>query len=889
MKNNLLLSTALIAVTFAGGARAEDFVVSKTAAFLPAGQYDKIDIDTGVVFFDSFLSDVGGNYAKAKEVYLHGDFWDADHEPIEGVVITYDPNKFEGEGKPSIEYPFQIGEATLEVEGTFKAENTRFDVASSTLIADKIITRNTDITTMTFGHEEANDFVLAGKNYAAPTGTVNSYILTNELTLNVDGNNPMGIGDDRINFIVKDGVTLNLKGKSGMTADAVVDNYEDFMKGEDTELKQYRLGKQYGNLTIEGGKINLSGQSIMLATNDITISGGEVNFSDEAQIVSLAFYDAADEDYTFKNQDSIFKDFGRLDGAYGNFRMTGGTVNINGNNQITGKDYVTIAGGTLNINVNATLSNVSLNGESFGNTGFMITDKGVMNIRGTLNSIANIEGSSPVAVANGGILRLSHNKALIKSAVGVLNKGTLEIGKNKPTITGPVIFYKGSTFGVTMDSHSAHGVLNADVIFKDGASVTISHDRTMKVGDKFKNVKFINGQVAAENKDLSNGRFRIILNNDGTFDVEYLKSARDRVAEVGGSETGIADAWDSLDVFDSNIMASIKGLLDELSQYNAVGYAEALRTLAPSAAPIVQQTQSETANQIFNAVGSQLNGGSHGHANGISSGDAFNDVSLWAQGLLNHAKLSKNGHSGGFSSDTWGTALGIEKKLNHAVKVGLGYAYSKTNIDATGRDTDVKTHSALLYGEYKPNDWYVNGILSYGWSDYEEDKNVAGNNVKAKYDAETFGMQVMTGYDLHTKYAIVTPETGLRYVHIKTDTYTDAAKQRIKSRNSDIVTAVIGSKVSHSMTLANGMRFKPEAKLAFTYDVAHDDVKSTVTLPNGSSYNVNGKALNRFGVEIGTGVTTDLSDNTQFFVGYEGKFRHHYQDHSGQINLKYNF
>ena len=679
-------------------------------------------------------------------------------------------------------------------------------------------------------------------------------------------------------------------------AEQYIKMYESFRTKAGDKIKDFELTletiPEYGNLTIEGGNINLSDNSLMLASNNITIAGGEVNLNGKSQIISLVFFDGPEDKYTFKDDsNSPFQDWGVLDGAYGNFYMTGGTLNINGNNQITGKDYVTIAGGTLNINEGATLSNVSLNGESFGNAGFMVTDSGVMNIKGTLNSVANIEGSSPVAVGNGGILKLSNNNAKIMSAVGVLNKGTLDIGLYTPTVTGPVIFGRGGTLGVKVNSATEHGVLNANVIFKDGASVTISTDKSMKVGDKWNNLALVKGTVAAENKDLSNGRFNVVLNNAGKFDIEYTKSAHDRVEEAGGSasEMAAADAWDGLDVLGGGTMADIKNLLDDLSQYNAKGYVEALKTLAPTATPMVQQTSSETVNQVFGAVGSRLSGGSTNSSQGMSSGDALEDASVWVQGLANHAKLNKTSQSDGFKSDTFGTAMGLEKKVSNQVKAGIGYAYNDTDVKATGRDTDVTTHTALVYGEYKPSNWFVNGIMSYGWADYDESKNVAGNIVTAKYDAETFGLQAMTGYDIFTKYATVTPEAGLRYIHIKTDGYTDSAMQSVSSNTSDIITGVIGSRVRKTFDTQSGLRFTPEAKLAMTYDLKHDNVTSNVTLPNGSSYSVNGKALDRFGIEVGGNVTAEINDNVELSLGYEGKFREDYQDHSGLINFKYNF
>ena len=239
-------------------------------------------------------------------------------------------------------------------------------------------------------------------------------------------------------------------------------------------------------------------------------------------------------------------------------------------------------------------------------------------------------------------------------------------------------------------------------------------------------------------------------------------------------------------------------VLNNLSQNDSKAYVEALTAVAPEVAPMVQKTQSETANLVFGAVSTRLTGGSVSTGGeGMSSGDnIFERAAMWVQGLFNHSKLDDTSKAYGFDADSSGVAMGAEKYINDDVKVGLGYAYTNTDIDGFMRDTDVDTHTAFVYGEYKPSNWYVNGIMSYGWSDYEESKNVAGVGVKADYDAETFGLQAMTGYDMQVKGLGLTPEVGLRYVHISQDGYTDSADQKVSSSDSDILTGVIGAKVS---------------------------------------------------------------------------------------------
>lgn len=147
----------------------------------------------------------------------------------------------------------------------------------------------------------------------------------------------------------------------------------------------------------------------------------------------------------------------------------------------------------------------------------------------------------------------------------------------------------------------------------------------------------------------------------------------------------------------------------------------------------------------------------------------------------------------------------------------------------------------------------------------------------------------MTGYDMQVKGFNLTPEAGLRYVHISQDSYKDSADQKVSANDADILTGVIGAKASKDFALENGMNLRPEARLAMTYDLMNDDNNSVVTLANGSAYQVNGEALDRFGIEFGAGLTADVNDNVELSVGYEGKFREDYQDHTGLFNAKYKF
>ena len=476
------------------------------------------------------------------------------------------------------------------------------------------------------------------------------------------------------------------------------------------------------------------------------------------------------------------------------------------------------------------------------------------------------------------------------------------------SVSGEGVHFKdNSTLAFTVTDKDTYGKIHANYvnISENGTNLNMTLNGAALAKGETTTLKLFNGEdtdkVEIEGKfaNLSqNSRYEFVDNGDGTFEVTSVGSATDAVVDAGGSanNAGAAEAWDSVSASTSSpVAAAVTEKLAQLSNStNAVeqkAYVDALTAVAPEVAPMVQQTQSETTNQVFGAVSTRLTGGSISTGGeGMASGDSiFKRGAMWVQGLFNKSKLDDTSKAKGFDADSSGIAFGAEKFVTDDVKVGVGYAYTNTDIDGFMRDTDVDTHTAILYGEYKPSNWYVNGIATYGWSDYEEKKSVAGVGVKADYDVETFGLQAMTGYDMQVKGFGLTPEAGLRYVHIKQDAYKDSADQKVSGNDSDILTGVIGAKISKSWELENGMNIKPEVRVAATYDLMNDDVNSVVTLANGSAYQVNGEALDRFGMEFGAGVIAEVNDNVELSLGYEGKFREDYQDHTGLINAKYKF
>ena len=715
-----------------------------------------------------------------------------------------------------------------------------------------------------------------------------------------------------------DAVNLNISGKSADEKANITIGGNNPSAGRETDKNEqwrnnsYILG--YGDTSIENANISLENGGMLIQgakgtneapdTGTMTLNNSEVKVAEGALIKATNGSDVALENASVDLNGGIIDAKISVD--------TNSKINVNN----AGSTIKTLAGeGTLNINANTSVSGLF---GSASQIGTLAVNEGSTFILDSLDAVAEDEEEGIAArdevnltattMEVFGTAIVADNNANKIEATTVKDGGILDLGYN--TFSSNVTMYAGSTLNVgvknaekTETGELTHGkiegvfTVNAPAEGAANASMNLVIAADTKLGEESK-IDLASGS--------ENGLGNLVVNNnllynldglkdDGTIDTSKgLTVSKKDSSEVAagvaanganGNQAGTIAAF--VDGLSGNAQAdNITNQISTLVQSgNVKGAARLAKEVAPVAAPVAQSQVTETTNQVFGAVATRLSGGSvSSAAEGKSSGDSvFERAAMWVQGLFNKSKYDG---SNDFKTDSTGLALGAEKYLNSDVKVGAGYAYTNSDVKQGDRKIDVDTHTAFVYGEYKPSDWYVNGIASYNWGDYDEKKY---GGLSGKYDVNSIALQAMTGYDFHMNGAVVTPEAGLRYINIHQDSYTDTAGQRVSENSSDYLTGIVGAKIKKDYTLSNGMNIRPEARLAMTYDLVNDNSNASVMLANGSAYQVRGEALDRFGVEAGVGLTAEVDDNVEVSLGYEGKFRDHYKDHTGLLNAKYKF
>ncbi len=756
-------------------------------------------------------------------------------------------------------------------------------------------------------------------------GENGSVILANNATITTPNQNGADAND--INTI-----SISNAKEITLTNGSAIDASYLKIEGDADNKTQITIGGNNPDAGRGEGDDSWRNNSYILSYNEGSISNADITILDGGHIMQAATGDSAETaaahdmsitDSTITVEKGGMMKSSKLSNTNSAFNLSNTQINlfgsIDGNIKDTGNSEITVSDADAYIRQIESLNKLNINADTTTQTLFgadsTVSEMNIAEgktftldtpgkdgtaVKLTANTV-NVDGTLVVGngaasgtnyeientnVNDGGILNIAANENEYASNVTLNEGATMAIGVANKEGGGIINGSIASGNSLTVEGASKLAVVIADDVDlgEDGSALTLNTNITDKLKDKESGLTLADNFMYALSVDETSGTV--------TAAKEDASGIASNMTAAGASANaaGAAAAFALADGLTGQGQAIHDALSNSMQTGNASAAAKLAEDVAPSAAPVVQTVETGLLNQAYGAVSSQLSGGNVAAASeGKASGDgAFSKAAAWVRTLFNKTEIDDTSKAKGFDAETTGVALGFHKEVADNVKAGIAYAYGDTDIDGSGRDSDVESHTFMLYGEYKPSNWYVNGIASYGMSDYDEKKHTSVGTIDGSYDVETYGLQAMTGYEMNVGGYNLTPEAGLRYAHIKQDSYRDSAGQKISADDQDILTGIVGVKANKDFALESGTILRPEVRLAMTYDLMDGDNNAVVNV-GGSSYRINGEELDPFGIEAGAGVTAELSDNWDVTAGYQGRFRSDYTDHTGLLSAKYKF
>ena len=274
---------------------------------------------------------------------------------------------------------------------------------------------------------------------------------------------------------------------------------------------------------------------------------------------------------------------------------------------------------------------------------------------------------------------------------------------------------------------------------------------------------------------------------------------------------------------------------------------------------------------------------------GVSAGDmalgGVGNVALWGRIGGSMAEYTPD-NVNGFDSDTFAASIGVDGDISARFRAGIAVFYSNTKVDENGAGAnssqDIEGFGALLYGTYRPSDFYVNATLGYGINAYESRRTALGGVNSADYDGSQVMARVEAGKVFTHGSWDVTPNVGLRFNHVSIDGYTETGPlpTTVGSQEVTSLRAALGVNARYTHVMDNGAKLIPEVYIRGLEELADPNEALTGSIAGGGTFVSQSTPRDRFSLAAGAGLTYELDDKVSVRVLYDGEFQSDYQEHS---------
>jgi outer membrane autotransporter protein len=512
-----------------------------------------------------------------------------------------------------------------------------------------------------------------------------------------------------------------------------------------------------------------------------------------------------------------------------------------------------------------------------------------VNINGGVVSSAFNIAATTIDVANNAALRLAGNIAT-EGTLTTANAAASVLNLQGYTLThaGALTFGANSTLNLDITSVAAYGhaIVTGAVTLPATVGINVNViDNSLAGGTPFTVIDGSAGAgVAGGNAVTDNS---LLLSFTATADALnqdlILTSVRSQTLDtLPGENSNTAAVGAALE----GARATASGdMLDVLTILDNMGSAQeieaSLETMHPDVSSGTMQAARTINGQFLTAISNRLAYARSGFANGgsgLATGDMFQGAGFWMQGLGSHVRQGERGGIEGYSANTFGTSIGIDKLLDKHVRMGVaaGYGFAAINSKTPGSPSaHVNSWQATVYGSYDSVNldearsnrkfsrtavrnqcerlWYVDGMLSFTQNGYDSrreiDLGTEQRVAKADNNAQQYSTKFETGYTFmfdQTKNLEVTPFASLAYNFLYMNKYkengADALNLHVDGQGYNQLEQGLGLKFAYPIISEKGT-FIPAIKGAWLFDYLADTFETTASFAGG------GPAFNTYGVK----------------------------------------
>lgn len=258
---------------------------------------------------------------------------------------------------------------------------------------------------------------------------------------------------------------------------------------------------------------------------------------------------------------------------------------------------------------------------------------------------------------------------------------------------------------------------------------------------------------------------------------------------------------------------------------------------------------------------------------------ALGGLGIFVNGIGSFGDQRASSREPGFDFHTAGLTAGADYRVIPPLVLGaaFGYASSKTDFDAGAGEMSARAYSVSVYGSYYVgSQFHVDAIFTYGWNDYDTERNISFPGISATAKASPSGNQVATslnaGYDFHFGGLSVGPSLRVSYVNVDVDSFRERGSGvfdlSVRSQNVESLTTSLGGEISYAISVPFGV-LTPLFRFEWEHEYKGGSRLIQGTLVSGTAFSVRTDAPDRDYFNLGVGLTGTFKSGVSAFFYYE--------------------
>ncbi|UYM18617.1 autotransporter outer membrane beta-barrel domain-containing protein [Endozoicomonas euniceicola] len=291
---------------------------------------------------------------------------------------------------------------------------------------------------------------------------------------------------------------------------------------------------------------------------------------------------------------------------------------------------------------------------------------------------------------------------------------------------------------------------------------------------------------------------------------------------------------------------------------------------------------------------------------GYSYADDFADMGVWGQMLASGTsqddwKNDEGNALSGFDADAEGFTLGFDRStiIGH-YEITYGAAFTIADVKADKQNSKdynrLKNRQMNIYGSYTRDEWYLDGVVNYGWSRNDRTRHVGSEpSGKSEFDSNNYGLKLLAGFNYPYLNTIFQPLLGFNYSRITIDDYRETLTgnvgqaQAVSGQTYQKMELGAGLEMSQIYELPLG-DLEPSARIMGWYDMKGDKVKAHSTLTgSGDELSVEAGQPVKSSYSASFNLTYRRLDNLSVIVSYDLNQKSDYRNHSYYLRAEYDF